>query len=550
MLGFQNIDLLFVAISVVGILVLGFSVYFNDPKSTTNRSFFFFSITATLWSIANYLYLQFSSPYVVLWLLRLHAFFAVFYTFSLFNLFLVFPKTKFSFPKIYKFGLVPIVLIVASLTLTPFVFSKVTTFSSDGVVTGIDNGPAIFIFGGLVVLLVVGGFSTVIARRTKTQLSDRHKFFLVVIGGLLTFALHIIFNFVFPIFLKNSDFVSLGAVFVLPFVGFSSYSIIKHKLFNMKIIVVSLLVFILSLTTFFEIVLADNLSLIIYRSVVLILVLTFGIFLIRSVKKEVDQREHIEKLVTELEQVNNRLWVANDKLKELDRMKTEFVSIATHQLRSPLTAIKGYSSMIIEGSFGPIGEKAKGAVDVIFQSSQKLVRVIEDFLNITRIELGTMKYEQEEIDLKKMVNQIILELKPSVENKGLHLFFEPAADAEFKTKGDSGKLSQVIGNLVDNASKYTPPKAADGSNGWIKVKLEKVAGRVRVVVADNGVGILAETIPKLFQKFIRAEDAGKINISGTGLGLYVARQIVEAHKGKIWAESQGKGKGSRFIVEL
>jgi signal transduction histidine kinase len=235
--------------------------------------------------------------------------------------------------------------------------------------------------------------------------------------------------------------------------------------------------------------------------------------------------------------------VANDKLQELDRMKTEFVSLATHQLRSPLTAIKGYSSMILENSFGPIEDKARGAVDVIFQSSQKLVKVIEDFLNITRIELGTMKYEQSEFDFKALVESVSKELRVNVEKKGLQFSFEFNSTGNYKLVGDSGKLAQVVGNLIDNAIKYTP-------KGWIKVSLNQIDGKIRLTVADNGVGMPAEVIPKLFQKFSRASDAGEVNITGTGLGLYVAKQIVDGHHGKIWAESDGVGKGSRFVVEI
>ncbi|MFH1170719.1 MAG: GAF domain-containing sensor histidine kinase [Candidatus Vogelbacteria bacterium] len=245
----------------------------------------------------------------------------------------------------------------------------------------------------------------------------------------------------------------------------------------------------------------------------------------------------------QLKSANNKLWVANDKLQELDRMKTEFVSLATHQLRSPLTAIKGYSSMILENSFGPIEDKARGAVDVIFQSSQKLVKVIEDFLNITRIELGTMKYEQSEFDFKELVENVSRELKVTVEKKGLQFSFEIEPTGNYKLVGDSGKLAQVVGNLIDNAIKYTP-------KGWIKVSLNQVDGKIRLTVTDSGVGMPAEVIPKLFQKFTRADDAGQVNITGTGLGLYVAKQIVDGHHGKIWAESDGVGQGSRFVVEL
>lgn len=243
-----------------------------------------------------------------------------------------------------------------------------------------------------------------------------------------------------------------------------------------------------------------------------------------------------------LAQTNSDLNLANNKLKELDRQKTEFVSIASHQLRSPLTAIKGYSSMMLEGSFGELGKKANDAVHVIFQSSQKLVMVIEDFLNVTRIELGSMKYTMETIDLADVTKKVVGELEMIIKNKGLTLDFN-TDEVDSKVNADSGKIAQVIGNIIDNAAKYTP-------EGGIKVSVVRLGDMVRFQSEDTGIGMEAEVIPKLFQKFIRADGAGKTNIIGTGLGLYVAKQIVEAHGGKIWAESDGPGKGSRFIVEL
>ena len=240
--------------------------------------------------------------------------------------------------------------------------------------------------------------------------------------------------------------------------------------------------------------------------------------------------------------LDQQLKEANDKLKELDKQKTEFVSIASHQLRSPLTAIKGYSSLILEGSFGPISDKVKEAVDVVFQSSQKLVLVIEDFLDITRIELGKMKYEMNKVDLQEIVSQVVNELRHSVESHDLELKYKPDTK-KYWILGDKGKISQVVGNMIDNAMKYT-------KEGTISVLVSNEKGNIRLMVKDTGVGIPPDIISKLFQKFARAKDASKVNITGTGLGLFVAKQIVDAHKGKIWAESEGLGKGSTFIVEF
>jgi signal transduction histidine kinase len=205
------------------------------------------------------------------------------------------------------------------------------------------------------------------------------------------------------------------------------------------------------------------------------------------------------------------------------------------------------SSMLLEGSYGPVEDKPREIIDRVFQSSQKLNNIIEDFLNITRIELGTMKYQMADIDLAKITETVVNNMRPNIENKGLSLDYGADGGSHI-VRGDSGKLEQVVSNVIDNAVKYTP-------TGSISVAVKEVKGtdgkhHVRVEVKDTGVGIEASTIPKLFEKFIRADDAGKTNITGTGLGLYVAKQIMEGHQGKIWAESAGKGKGSTFIVEV
>src|SRR5690606_18510006 len=142
---------------------------------------------------------------------------------------------------------------------------------------------------------------------------------------------------------------------------------------------------------------------------------------------------------------------ANEKLKILDWQKSEFISIASHQLRTPLTAIKGYSSMLLEGSYGEINNDARGAIESIFQSSQRLVTVIEDFLNITRIELGKIKYEMTEYDVKSIVKQLVEDYKQSTAKEGLELSSSTDESDNFLVYGDTGKISQVISNMIDNA---------------------------------------------------------------------------------------------------
>jgi len=547
----KNLDLLSVGTAIAGIGVLGFAVFLNNIKSITNRSFLFFSILTIFWGISNYFNYQTSSTEITLWFLRSHLFISVWHAFFFFQLTYIFPKETMVFNKKYKYLLLPFVAVVSILTLTPLVFVGISKLNSIGNVSVAERGPGILLFIITTAGLILSGISLLIIKNIKSKGLERKQYKFVLLGASLTFILLILFNLLLPAVFNNVSFIPLGALFLLPFIIFTFYSIYKHKLFNIKIIATTVLIFLLATVTFAEVILAgDNITLLLFRSVVFILVLLFGIFLIRGVLREVEQREKIENLATQLAVTNDELKSTNEKLKELDKLKTEFVSMATHQLRSPLTAIKGYASMLLENSFGPVETKARGAVEIIFQSSQKLVQVIEDFLNITRIDLGTMKYEKIQFDFGALVNNVVTELKPNIEKRGLKFSLEIAPKTNFNLVGDSGKLSQVISNLIDNAIKYTPPLSTSGEPGTIRISLDRAKGKVRLTVADNGAGIPAATIPKLFQKFIRADDAGKLNITGTGLGLYVAKQIMEAHNGKIWAESDGTGRGSRFIVEV
>ncbi|MFW5853065.1 MAG: sensor histidine kinase [Patescibacteria group bacterium] len=325
-------------------------------------------------------------------------------------------------------------------------------------------------------------------------------------------------------------------------ISLTAYSILRHNLFNIKIIATELFIFSLWIVILIRTIISENLTDFTVNGILLISTIILGIFLIRSVIKEVSQREHIENLARNLSRTNTKLEIANERLKELDRQKTEFVSMASHQLRTPLTAIRGYTSMLLEGSFGKLTKKQQEAAQVVMDSGQRLSNIIEDFLTLTRMELGKMKYEITEFDLKQTVEDLIKEMKPGIEQKGLKIK-SSAGRGQFNFKGDYGKISQVLSNLIDNASKYT-------QEGEISIRLDKENDKFKITVADTGVGMDQKTINNLFQKFVRADGAGKINYVGTGLGLFVARQIVESHQGKIWAESDGPKQGSRFIVEL
>lgn len=531
--GLRNLDLLSVGIAIAGIGILGFIVFFNNRRSITNKTVLFFSISAILWSIFNYSYQQPDSPDTIFLLLRLHAFFAVWYVFFIFQLFYVFPRENIKFLKGYKFFLLPLVGFVSILTLTPFVFKEITKFSLDGRIAGVANGPGIFLFGATVVGLIISGPIMFIRRRRKATTTEKKQFSFVLVGALITFSLHIIFNFIFPAFLNNPRFIQLGAVFIFPFIVLTSYAIFKHHLLNVKVIATEILTFVLAVAMLFEVILSKDPATLALRSGVFALVLGLGILLIRSVLKEVEQREQLQVL-------NVKLNKANTELESLSRFKTQLLSLASHQVKSPLAAIKGFATLLIEGSYGVVGDKVKETLGKIKRASDNLINLVNTLLDLRKVEEGKMEYTFAKIGIRELVGSIVAELEPLAKAKNLKFTFAPGP--EFMVSADSSKLRQVIQNLVDNAIKYTP-------SGFVHVKIKDLGDSIAISVIDSGVGVPKELLPHLFEEFIRDERVKK-DILGTGLGLYIARKIVEAHNGTIGAESEGPGRGSKFFVKL
>jgi signal transduction histidine kinase len=201
--------------------------------------------------------------------------------------------------------------------------------------------------------------------------------------------------------------------------------------------------------------------------------------------------------------------------------------------------------MLTEGSFGNIPEKMKEPLERIEQSSRFMALSVDDFLNVSRIESGSMKYDKSTFSLKEVASTLADDLRAAATKKGLVLIFRSDASTDMHVNADNGKVRQVIQNVVDNALKYTPK----GTVSIIAQDDEK-AKKARIIVVDTGVGMSEETAKNLFGKFVRAKNANSVNVYGTGLGLYIAKQMLEAMGGTLTATSKGEGKGSTFTIEL
>jgi len=272
----------------------------------------------------------------------------------------------------------------------------------------------------------------------------------------------------------------------------------------------------------------------IWKTFLFLLFLLLGGAFVRSVLKEIETYDQVKKYAEQLKK-------ANARLKQLNKHKTEFMSFAAHQLRSPLTSVKAFASLILQGSLGKPSKKVEAVTQKIHDASDAMAESVEDYLNITRIEQGRMDYNMKELDAHDLAQGVVEELRANAYNKDLKLELSSDKYKKYSVQADRSKLRQIIGNFVDNAIKYT-------QEGEVKVRVEKKDGKVRILVSDTGMGMSEETIKKLFQRYSRADDTQ--GISGTGLGLYIARKMIEAQHGKVWAESPGEGRGSTFYIEL
>jgi signal transduction histidine kinase len=243
-------------------------------------------------------------------------------------------------------------------------------------------------------------------------------------------------------------------------------------------------------------------------------------------------------LQEKIDEATKKLRHANARLKELDATKDEFISMASHQLRTPLTTIKGYLSMILDGDVGKVKKEEKELVQHAFDSAQRMVYLISDLLNVSRLQTGKFVIENSPTDLAKVVDGEVTQLGEQAATRKIMLAYDKPKEFPILNM-DETKIRQVIMNFLDNALYYTPP------GGKVTAKLEATPDSVIYTVADTGVGVPASLQHHLFTKFYRADNARRMRPDGTGLGLYMAKKVIVAQGGAVIFKST-EGKGSTF----
>jgi signal transduction histidine kinase len=255
-----------------------------------------------------------------------------------------------------------------------------------------------------------------------------------------------------------------------------------------------------------------------------------------------EKRELLERLNTKLEESNRELNEANARLRELSAMKEEFLALTTHDLRSPLTVISGVINFFTSGRLGDITPEQKNMVAMMERNTQNLIELVNDLLDASKIESGTMRLDAATIELRGLVSELQEQMQPLAREKEIALEEDVPEDLP-ELRADRAKLRRILVNLVSNALKFTP------KGGRVRLGALREGSFVRVSVADTGVGIPREDLHDIFDKYAQARSRATRSEKGTGLGLYITRQLVELHGGKINVQSE-VGKGSTFSFTI
>lgn len=507
-------DLIGVIVAVTGIGVLSGIVFFRSKKSITGRTFFFFSLITILWGLSNYFLYKFSDPTLTVLALRIHIFLTIWHSYAFFQLAFVFPEERKELPVWHRYILLPLAFFTSALLLIPFVFTKISSLLSLAEISNPEKSDGIILAGIVTFSFLVAGISVLYKKIEFSKGDQRRQIMLMFTGMSLTAGLLLLFSFVLPIGFHNYDFVPFGALFIFPVIVFTAYAIYIVELFHVKNIFAGIFTFFLCVFSLVELIISDNIEQLLLRILVFVLTLVLSIQLVRN--------------TFEIELANEQ--------------KSELMTFATHEIRTPITIMRGYAAMLLDGDKGQISPPVVDLLQKIMISGNEVISLLSQYLNKSKIELGQLQYTFSKVDIVQLVNETLSTFQVNAEQRGLALTEVLTIKEKCFVNCDQGKIREVIVNLIDNSIKYTP-------KGSVSLSVEKRDKRVLIKVSDTGVGIPEDTMNILFREFSRA-DIQKINILGTGLGLYLAKIFIEAHKGRIWAESEGKNKGSQFYVEL
>ncbi|MGB2762259.1 MAG: ATP-binding protein [Minisyncoccales bacterium] len=525
-------------------LWLAFLVYYNNPKAKINKLFILMTASMLFWVNFAYFarFVGQNQIYQSLLFIKIAWFVTplLFLFLSLVAVYIIQEEKK--------YWLLNKMVLFLGMTI-----AFITGFTNL-VIEGIkfENGNLVVFYGkgmlpflGTVMFLMCATLYPLFKKYFKSLKEEKKKIEFFLIGIVLFYLANIIFNIALPIKFNVSQYYYIGDYSTIFLLGFTAYAIVKHELFGIKVVLTTLFVVLIGiLLTLDALIFTPELSIQLFKGLILIFFLYFGYLLVKSVLEEIKRRKELERVTLQLEK-------ANKELEKLNKSKTEFISMASHQLRTPLTAIKGYSSLMLQGTYGKLEEREKKVLKNIFTSSERLIKIVNDLLSISKIELRKVVLEKEPTRIGKIVESVYQEMKPRAQKRGIKLIWQKPKKPLPEINIDALKIRQAIFNLIDNAIKYTEKGYVSITANYIfQAPNHKDEGKIIIEIKDTGRGFTKEEKNRVFELFVRGQAGRDAFVEGTGIGLNVARKFVELHGGKIRAQSEGRNKGATFYIEL
>lgn len=523
-LDFRN---LIVAISLIIHAVLLWLLYRYGRKTPGGKAYSVAILAIAGWVLPMVFYRGHIFGEVLIWA-RLLYIMASFTSTSFFLFTYVFPDNK-KVPLWINISLLIENLLIVLLCLHPDLMIRGISFVDQGE-DKILWGPLYFVYSSHISLFFIFGFINLFKKMRRAEGVLRSQILYILTGYFFAANLAMVTNLMLPWF-GYFELNWMGQFFSTIIAAFTTYAILRHQLLDIKVIATEGFLLILNFFLVVQLVLSSSSQQFFVNIFLVFAVAAVSYTLVKSVRNEVRRREEVTQLAESLEK-------ANTLLQEADKQKTEFLTMASHQLRTPLSILKGYIELIKDGTYGRVDKTMVKVLEDMDLNNEHLVKLVDKLLDITRLEQGRTKYTFAMINICTLIDEATNDLKIKAKEKKLKVEWVCPAQMP-QVYCDQEKMHHVIYNFIDNALKYS-------EKGVVRVTLEEQGGGAVFRVHDQGIGFEKSDENNFFQKFYRGDNVRTIGIDGTGLGLYVCRKFVEAHSGRVWARSEGLGKGSEF----
>lgn len=511
-------------------LILGIFVLFQNRRTLSNNVLFYTILAFVIWVLCDSIYWASNRSDVIMFVWSIDILVEpLVYIGGLYLAYVLVNKKDIPFN--WKMSLAILYAPLVILLSTKF------TLSSFDLETCLANeGPMALYYSYFIEIILIIWIIIFFVKRYLSSIDSQYRKKILYLSiGTLSFLVAFSWGNITGSFTDDWQLGQYGLFGMPVFIAFLAYTIVRFKLFNIKVIGANVLVITLWVATASLFAVQDINTSHAVIAATLILTTIFGFILINSVRKEVSQREKIENLAKDLEKVNENLTFANERQENL-------IHFINHQVKGFFTKSKYIFAALLEGDYGVLNKEMESIVKEGLRSDNEGIAMVEDILNASNVKSGAVKYNKSAMNFKELVLSVVSDQEKIACDKNLS--FEANIDEEdYKILGDEFQLKNVVKNLIDNSIKYTP-------TGKVTVSLFKADGKILFSVKDTGVGLTKEDKQRLFTEGGKGKNSQKINVNSTGFGLFIAKNIVLAHNGKIWAESEGEGKGSQFYVEL